>query len=92
MNIFKIFLAIRSLGILFSKFGELLKGLSEIRSTPNLGDELSQRSDQEDLSQDSLNPFEGVKDEEPESIETVREPSQSDLFETTAERRSPSHT
>lgn len=88
MNIFKFVLALRSLGLLFSEIGELLKRLSEIRQTPNLGGSRPRESDQEDLSQDSEISI-GESDEEPERTSEVRESNQGDLFETTPEGRSP---
>lgn len=88
MNIFKFVLALRSLGLLFSEIGELLKRLSEIRQTPNLGGSRPRESDQEDLSQDS-EVSNGESDEEPERTSEVRESDQGDLFETTSEGRSP---
>lgn len=90
MSIFKFVLALRSLGLLFSEIGELLKRLSEIRQTPNLGGSQPRESDQEDMSQDS-EISNGESDEEPEGVEAVRESDQGDLFETTPERRSPPH-
>lgn len=87
MNIFKFVLALRSLGLLFSEIGELLKRLSEIRQTPNLGGSRPRESDQEDLSQDS-EISNGESDEEPERTSEIRESDQGDLFETTPEGRS----
>jgi len=92
MNIFKIVVALRAAGLFFSEIGELLRRLGEIRGSSNLEDSRTPEPDHEPMSQDSLNPCNGVKDEEPEGYPGWDETFQDDLFETLGKERSPPDT
>lgn len=89
-GILKVVLALRAAGLLFSEIGELLKRLSQLRGGSNLEPPRTDESDQASTSQDSLNPCKGVKDEEPEGVQTEFEFGGCDLTETTQPNRSPS--
>jgi len=91
MSLLTILFRLKTIGIVLAKAGEILMRIGSAPSlTEIVREEEASNSDQEGMSQDSLN-SNGVKDEEPAEDEVRVEAEQGDLFETSKPVGPPLH-